>query len=154
MSEQPSPIPPKVLIATGLLLTATLVLTAVSRITGVGRLKTPDADVVRTTEVRFRDAPNGAVIVTHGDGRPLTELAPGTNGFIRGVVRSLARARRLDRIKEDPAFRITLWSDHRLTLSDPATQQSIDVTGFGRDNRAAFARLLATNATHAVGGQH
>lgn len=153
MSEESSPIPPKVLIAAGLLLAVTMALVAFGRITGIGKLKTPVADAVRSVEIRFHDTPDGGISVTYGDGRPLTELAAGTNGFIRGVMRSLARARRLDRIEVDPPFRLTLWSDHRLTIEDPATSQSLDLSGFGQDNLTAFARLLATNATKTPGRQ-
>ena len=147
MSAEPSPIPPRVLAAAGALLAVSLVLTAVSRYTGIGRLETPKASAVRTIDVRFSDTSEGGIIVTHADGRTLATLAAGTNGFIRGVVRSLVRVRRLDRVKVDPPFRLTQWSDHRLTIDDPATGESVELTGFGRDNRAAFARLLAGNAT-------
>ena len=146
MSE-PSPIPPGALMAAGALIAVTLILAAVGRVTGIGTLRTPDADVVRTIELRFLDSEDGGVTVLHADDeRVLARLAPGTNGFIRGVMRSLVRARRIDHIEADPPFRLTLWSDHRLTLSDPATGQSLDLSGFGQDNRAAFAKLLAVNA--------
>ncbi len=152
MSEQPAPIPPQVLAAAGLLLVASLVAAGVGRVTGVGRQAIPEAAVVRTMELRFGDAPDGGVIVTGANGEPVTQLDPGTNGFIRGVMRSLVRSRRLDRVQDDPPFRLTLWADNRLTIGDPATGESIELTGFGRDNRAAFARLLATNSTLAAGG--
>ncbi len=154
MSEQPAPIPRPVLLATGALLLSTLVLAGVARYTGVGRVGTPDASAVRTVALRFADADDGGVVIRRADdGKQIAKLAPGTNGFIRGVMRSLVRARRLDRVKADPPFQLTQWSDHRLTINDPATGQSVDVTGFGRDNRAAFARLLAVNATMSWGGE-
>ena len=154
MSEHPSPIPPRALKAAGLLIVMSLALAAFGRFTGIGKLEAPDADVVRAVDLRFNDANDGGIVVMHADGRHLTTLAPRTNGFIRGVMRSLVRARRLDRVESDPPFRLTLWSDSRLTIADPATGQSVDVTGFGRDNRAAFAHLLATNATLTTGGTH
>ena len=153
MSEEMSPIPRPVLIATGALLASSLVLAGVGSYTGIGRVGTPDADPVRSVALRFTDADDGGVIVRRADDDvQIAKLAPGTNGFIRGVMRSLVRARRLDRIQTDPPFQLTQWSDHRLTIEDPATGESVDVTGFGQDNRAAFARLLAVNATMRTGG--
>ena len=153
MSEQLPPIPRPALIGAGVVIAASLAFAAVGRLTGIGKLDNPTAAAVRTLDVRFSDLNNGGIAVRHADGRPLTNLAPGTNGFIRGVVRSLARTRRLGKTQDDPPFRLTQWSDHRLTIDDPATGQSIELTGFGRDNRAAFARLLVTNATMAEGSE-
>ena len=151
MSDADTPIPPKVLAATGILLAVIMILAIVGRFTGIGQSKLPTGEVVRTMQLRFADANDGAVIVTRPDGQSVARLEPGSNGFVRGVVRSLVRARRLDRIEADPPFRLTQWSSRRLTIDDPATGLSIDVTGFGRDNHAAFARLLAANATMAAG---
>lgn len=152
MSDHSSPIPQPVLIAAGAMLALTLALVALSRTTGVGQLADPGGEPVRAIDLRFQDDADGGVTVLRAsDGHPITHLPRGSNGFIRGVLRSLTRIRRLDRVADDPPFRLTLWSDTRLTLSDPATAQSIDLTGFGKDNRAAFARLLARNSTLAEG---
>lgn len=142
-------IPPQALIAAGLLVTFSLSLAAIGRFTGIGTLDTPQAEPVRTLELRFDDAQDGGVLVLHADRTLLTKLAPGTNGFTRGVVRSLVRHRRMGKIKADPPFKLVLWSDHRLTLTDPATTQSIDLSGFGRDNVRAFARLLDGSVSQA-----
>ncbi len=147
MSEELAPIPRKVLIAAGLLIASTFVIAGIGRYTQLGASRRPAATVVRSVDLRFLDAEDGGVEVTYADGRPLTRLEPGTNGFIRGVLRSLARARRHQRVEVDPPFRLALWSDHRITIDDPATGRSVDVSGFGRDNSGAFARLLAANAT-------
>ena len=69
-------------------------------------------------------------------------LPPGTNGFIRGVLRGLARDRKLQRIGTEPPFRLTRWVDGRLSLDDPATGRRIELGAFGPTNAAAFAGLL------------
>ena len=64
------------------------------------------------------------------------------SGFIRGVMRGLARDRRMRGIGEAPPFRLTLWRDGELSLLDEATGRAIELSAFGSTNRAAFAALL------------
>ena len=75
-------------------------------------------------------------------GRVVDAISPGTNGFLRGVLRGLARERKLQSIGTEPPFRLTRWDDGRLSLEDPATRQRIELASFGPTNAAAFARLL------------
>ena len=75
-------------------------------------------------------------------------IEPGQQtGFIRGVMRGLARDRRSRGIGNAPPFNLTLWRDGELSLTDSATRRSIELTAFGSTNRAAFAALLP----HATG---
>jgi putative photosynthetic complex assembly protein len=64
------------------------------------------------------------------------------SGFIRGVLRSFARERRAKNIKMEVAYRLTLWDDYSLSLTDTGTGRTIELGSFGPDNRAAFAALL------------
>ena len=66
-----------------------------------------------------------------------------TNGFLRTVLAGLVRERRRENAG-DPAtpFRITRWSDGRLTVDDTATGKLIELEAFGHTNEDAFARLL------------
>lgn len=95
-------------------------------------------------ELHFRDRDDGGVAVLDGvTGAPLTVLAPGTNGFVRGVMRGLARERRLHELDHTQPFRLARWPDGRLTLDDPATGRHIELASFGHTNQAAFAELWA-----------
>jgi len=69
-------------------------------------------------------------------------LEPGTNGFVRGVLRGLARDRKLRGIGPQPPFELTRWTDGRLSLTDTATGREIELDAFGPTNVGAFARLL------------
>ena len=75
-------------------------------------------------------------------------VAPGTNGFLRGVLRGLAQ----ERLRQDAGaatpFVLTRWSDGRLSLTDPVTGRSVYLEAFGPSNVALFAALLA--AEHPV----
>ena len=44
-------------------------------------------------------------------------------------------------------FRLTRWSDGRLSLDDPATGRRIELDAFGPTNTAVFAHLMGATAT-------
>lgn len=102
----------------------------------------PPAAAVESHQLRFADRNDGAVVVTTEDGRVVSVVAPGTNGFLRGVVRGLAQERlRRDTDGATP-FELTRWSDGRLSLSDPVTDRHVYLEAFGPSNVAPFAALL------------
>ncbi len=131
------------------LIVATLLLVAVARTSGIAQTSIqPDSIATAriTTEValHFADRSDGAVTIhTASDDQLILVLAPGTNGFVRGVMRGLARDRRMRGIDAAPPFMLTRWSDGRLTLRDSATGRQIDLGAFGSTNTAAFAAILA-----------
>ncbi len=84
--------------------------------------------------VEVRDAATGTVRVA--------VAANSKIGFIRGVMRGLARARHLRGLDKAAPFRLTRWSNGNLTLLDPGTGQSVELGSFGPTNRAAFEALL------------
>jgi putative photosynthetic complex assembly protein len=98
-------------------------------------------------ELRFRDAEDGAVLIEDLDGNNVMTIAAGTeNGFVRGVMRGLARERRMSGFDEVQPFRLTLWADNGLTLRDEATGREIELGAFGDTNRAIFAAMLPLRA--------
>ncbi len=147
--DDPSP-PRGLLLAIGVLISATLLLVALARSNGVGLMRTRDiepaasaATVVREAALRFADRGDGAVVVTRAtDGALVAVLESGSGGFVRGVMRGLARERRMHGIESTPPFLLTQWSDGRLTLRDTATDRLIDLGAFGQTNLGAFAALL------------
>jgi putative photosynthetic complex assembly protein len=64
------------------------------------------------------------------------------NGFVRGVMRGMARDRRAHGVGMEPPFALTLWRNGTLSLTDKSTGRAIELGSFGPDNRAAFAALL------------
>ena len=99
---------------------------------------------VASRSLRFVDRGDGAVVIQDaGAGGIASVIEPGQQtGFIRGVMRGLARERRMHGIGDGPPFTLTLWRDGELSLTDSATGRSIEMTAFGSTNRAAFAALL------------
>ncbi len=99
---------------------------------------------VQSRDLRFSDRPDGSVLIEDvTTGGTASVIEPGSNsGFIRGVMRGLARERRMHGIGVAPPFRLTAWHDGELSLTDSATGRSIELGAFGATNRAAFAALL------------
>lgn len=92
----------------------------------------------------FADADDGGIVVTDGvTDRQVVVLPPGTNGFLRGALRTLSRARRAAGMGAEAPFRLIRYVDGRLVLLDPATNQHVTITSFGPTQVAAFDQLLA-----------
>jgi len=107
----------------------------------------PEAEspIVAVRDLRFSDLANGGVgVVDAGTGAPVATLAPGTNGFIRGTLRGLARERHRRGEGPETPVRLLARRDGSLTLVDPATGIRIEVGSFGSDNDRAVRRLLPT----------
>lgn len=101
-----------------------------------------DVDVVAKKILHFRDLPNGSIGVISADNGQMIAAVEGQAGFIRGILRALARDRRIRQISSDDAFELVSHSDGRLTLIDLATKNRIDLESFGKDNAAEFAAFL------------
>ncbi len=94
-------------------------------------------------QLNFFDAEGGAVsIVDATTGEEIARYEPGTGGFIRSTVRSLAQARQVRGIGAQPPFDLTQWDDGSLSLTDTTTGKSVELGSFGSTNRAVFAALL------------
>lgn len=101
-----------------------------------------DADVLVKKTLFFRDLPDGSVGVVSASSGKMIAKVEGEAGFVRGILRALARERRIRQITSDDAFELMSRSDGRLTLIDLATGNRIDLESFGRDNAAQFAAFL------------
>ena len=136
-------LPKGALIGAGLLIAFAIAAAATGRLTGVGVSAMPPGTPVVERQLRFVDHAAGGVRVHDAaDGALVTRIEPGADGFVRGVLRGFARARKLRSIGQGPAFVLTRWADGRLSLSDPATGHFVALEAFGPTNADAFARLL------------
>ena len=120
-----------------------LVAVSAARLTGIGTVHSDHATPVESISLRFEDRPDGGIaVINPSSGNVLVVVQPGTDGFIRTVLRSLAYDRQRHRIGSGPAFTLTKWSDHHSTLDDPSTGRSIDLVAFGKTNLQAFSNLM------------
>jgi putative photosynthetic complex assembly protein len=105
-----------------------------------------ESHMAARSEIRlqFADATDGALLISDAaTGRIVRTVAPGDEGgFIRGVLRSMARERRMMQLDKTATFRLVMWQNSSLSLTDPDTGRTIELDSFGTDNRAAFAALL------------
>ncbi len=100
----------------------------------------------QTRTLRFFDEPDGTVRVEDGaSAQVLARFGEGEGGFIRATVRSLVHQRRIRGIGAEHPFTLTEWQNGNLTLADPVTGRSVEVSSFGPDNRAVYQNLLPAN---------
>lgn len=142
-----NPIPRAALLGAAAVVALALLLATTSRISGIGQTHMPASTPYAVRDLRFGDRVDGGVVITEWpSGDVVAVLPPGTNGFARGVMRGLARDRRAREIGSEPPFRLTHWSDGRLSLEDPSTGRRIELDAFGPTNTAVFARLMGANS--------
>lgn len=139
-----SPVIPRgILIGAALMIGLTIALSGAARLTGIGTTQMPPSAAVETRSLHFADQRDGSIAVTDAaTGRTVAVVSPGTNGFLRGTLRGMARERRRQDIGAGPAFNLVRWADGRLTLEDPTTRRVIDLAAFGPTNSGVFADLL------------
>lgn len=136
-------IPRPVLYAAAALVVLTITLSAFGRYTGVGVLSTPQATVVATRDLLFTDRSDGSVLVTDAEtGRVAYIAEPGTNGFLRGVMRGINRIRKLENISREQPYRLVQFHNGRLSIVDPATGWDVKLEMFGPDNYSVFVRMM------------
>jgi putative photosynthetic complex assembly protein len=149
--RRPDTLPRGTLLLAGGMIAFAIGSTAVVRLAGIPAAASPEAVraeagtvAVASRSLRFVDRADGAVVIEDvARGRVASVVQPGEQtGFIRGVVRGLARERRMRGIGDRPPFTLTLWRNGQLSLTDTATGRSIELTAFGSSNRATFAALL------------
>jgi len=105
-----------------------------------------DAAAVSVREFRFEDRADGSIAVLDASGRQLVDtVAPGTNGFLRGTLRGLARERKRQGVGPEVPFRMVGHADGKLTLEDPGTGRRVDLGSFGPTNAAVFAQIMASH---------
>jgi putative photosynthetic complex assembly protein len=139
-------LPKGALIGAGALVILSLSMAGIARLTGYRPARPSPSAVVESRDLRFVDRSDGAVLIYATDGdQPVDILAPGTNGFVRGVLRGLVRERRADQVGPAPPFRLTRWADGRLSLDDPSTGRHVDLEVFGPTNAGAFADILVAS---------
>lgn len=150
MSEQSnhSGIPRPVLLGIMALIGFSIIAVMTGRFGDVGRVSMAPSTEVDQVSLRFIDRRDGAVeVYKAANDERVAVVEPGKGGFMRGVLRGLARERRLSGELTQAPFTLRRWADGRLTLEDPKTGRVIDLGAFGVTNAGAFARLMSSGQT-------
>ncbi len=144
MSEiDQEPFPRGALIGAAALISCALAATALARLTAYEQDR-PSAPAELSRSLVFADREDGAVIVFDSEdlSEPIAVLASGEGGFVRGLMRGMARERRSMDVGAEPPFILARHYDGRLTLTDRATGRLIELDAFGETNTESFAVLL------------
>lgn len=145
------PFPRGALIAAG-----TLVLISLASVGTLRLVRLADPDPPQTPAARMTAAPtlqrtlafegaNDGVITVRdvaAGGTVIAVLEPEQDGFVRGVLRSMARARHVHGLAPGDTFIVARDRSGALSLTDADIGEAILLDGFGGSNAAAFARFL------------
>jgi len=102
---------------------------------------------VTYADLLFIDGPKGRIDVVEAQTHtPLAAFESGEGSFLRGILRSLVRERRVRDIDPGGAFQLALLENGSLVISDPATGYWMALEAFGVDNRRVFAEILQSAA--------
>jgi putative photosynthetic complex assembly protein len=125
------------------LMVFTLVVSATARRAKLAAEAPPEAAAIERLDIRFEDRDGGSLaVIDASSGRVVEEIAPGTGGFVRGVLRGMFRARKLEAMDRAGVFRLSRGASGRLSLDDLASGRHVDLDSFGPTNTAAFAHFL------------
>lgn len=122
----------------------TVALVTVVTLTGGGARYVPETEAVASADLLFADEADGVVAVFDATtGARLIEYHENEGVFVRSVMRSVARQRRMRGEGADIPVQLSRHADETLWLSDPVSGAQFYLGAFGPDNAAAFAELLA-----------
>jgi putative photosynthetic complex assembly protein len=137
------PFPRAPLVGAAVMICGTIAFALAARMFDFGTTHIEYTKPLESRELRFEDRADGSVAVLDAkDGSLIELMTPGTNGFVRIVMRGFARDRMNLGIGSQPPFELTRWEDGRLTMADPSTGHRTELVGFGTTNVGAFAKLL------------
>ena len=135
--------PRGVLIGAGMMIAFAIAAAAFGKITDIGTVRDNPGSPVQIRDIAFERHDDGAVTVRDARlGDVIADFGPGEGGFVTGSLRGLDHERNKFRGAPDAPYRLILWEDGRLSLSDTATGQRYYLNAFGIDNARAFLALF------------
>lgn len=141
--QEAEQLPRGVLIAAALLLAFAFSITLFGRSADVGAVHMPSSQPYQTLHLHFADRDDGGITITNAaDGAVLSDIKPGTNGFLRSMMRGFAHERSRDGIGAETPFTLTRWSDGTLSVTDETTKRRVDLDAFGPSQTEVFANLF------------
>ena len=143
-------VPKGILISAAVLISLTIAAVLGFRMAGVAPMaQVPSTgETLQSRALRFEDNPEGTVtvfeVIDGSEDQILHVVQPGEGGFIRGILRSLARSRRASGIGREHPFLLKAQANGALLLEDPQTGQIIFLQAFGPTNIESFQTLLSS----------
>lgn len=147
--KDPQPIlPPFALIAGALLIVSSFAAATLGTLPGL-RSVTPVATspVATVRHLRFLDRADGGIAIFENDAAtPFEIVPPGGDSFLRGTLRSLARARKLQHQGPEAPIDLVRRTDGQLSLEDPTSGLVVTLAAFGPTNAEVFERIMSKRA--------
>jgi putative photosynthetic complex assembly protein len=142
------PFPRGMLIAVAAMVGLSMLFAASASLWDFGATRIEYAPVTESRDLVFKDLQNGSVgVVDAVRSEQIAEVKPGQDGFVRVVMRSMARDRAVRGVGSDVAFRLARHADDMLSLTDLATGEVVMLNAFGAMNTKAFEPFLAMGST-------
>ena len=101
-----------------------------------------EAPVVQSLDIVMEGDRNGVYVVTTPDGMQIASSADEKGGFLGVMGRVVDRERFKHNIAGNPPFQVVRRENGNIAILDDATGLRVELIGYGKDNVAAFARLL------------
>ncbi len=143
-------VPRAAIIGAGALILVTMLWVGVTRLSGEGPNEILAAPIVERS-LRFEDLADGGVAVRDAtSGLLLQRVEPGSNHFLRALMRGLVRERLRRGDGDEVPFHLAQRIDGRLTLVDPTTHRVVDLGAFGSSNAEVFNAFLPSIAAQPI----
>lgn len=102
----------------------------------------PDSPIVKEMDITLLGTRSDGVHVLASNGTELAHSAEDKNGFIDVIWVSVMRERKVQNADPTAPLRLVQRANGHTAILDDATGWKIELIGYGKDNVAAFARLL------------
>lgn len=136
-------VPRALVIAMFVLMAFTLAIAAYASFTDRPKVGVLDlAPVEQTRSVTLTGDRSGNYVVTDVNGALLATSDDPRAGFLGVMGRVIDRKRNVARIGAGTPVDVMRRANGQIAIHDPATGFTVELVGYGRDNVAAFARLL------------
>lgn len=143
MASQQQTFPRGALLAAALLIAFAIAAALSARLGGIGASRVEMPPVVESRLLRFADGPAGSIHVIAADsGERIGTLPGGHHGFVKVVLRGLARERSALGVGSQPAFRLGRTGDGSMLIEDTATGRFMMLEAFGAGNARAFETVF------------
>ncbi|MEJ6403385.1 photosynthetic complex assembly protein PuhC [Yoonia sp. 2307UL14-13] len=101
-----------------------------------------EAPIVQSRDIVMTGNREGTYQVFDTDGTLIASSSDALNGFIGVLGRSIARQRDMRGLPLDAPLQVVRRDNDHVAVIDPSTEKVFELIGYGKDNVAAFARLL------------
>ena len=102
----------------------------------------PPSPIVSEITVRLAGERNGDVAVIAPNGAVIARSDEAMAGFIGVMWRTMARERLRQGLPDTAPVRVVRRANGHVAVIDPASGLNVELIGYGKDNVAAFAKLV------------